>query len=452
MRGPLEITATRMDAYQLFHDATLVLADIEHAGMCVDRDYIEEAIKDAEKQIDECTEELLETEFGREWKNAYGEYMDFDKNQQIADVLYVRMGCKAIQHTDTGAPSTSAEALEDLKVDGIGEYVRIKRLMKAISTYLTNLRSLQVDGYLHPDFLLHTAISYRSSSRNPNFQNIPVRDKEMKALVRSAFIPEPGHQILEADFKSAEVSIAACYHRDQNMIDYILDSSKDMHRDMACQIFMIDVEDCSKDTRYAAKNGYVFPQFYGDWYKSCAKYLWDNIRKLNLELLDGTSMRKHLEDCHIHNYKQFERHMQGVEQDFWGNRFADYQKWKEGHYEQYLENGYIDSLTGFRYSGVMRRNQVINYPVQGSAFHCLLWVMIKMHKFLGDKNSRIIGQIHDSLVIDLDPAERDEVIEEMQSLMIRIRRHWDWIIVPLSVEFDLAPVDGSWCEKKEYEV
>ena len=67
--------------------------------------------------------------------------------------------------------------------------------------------------------------------------------------------------------------------------------------------------------------------------------------------------------------------------------------------------------------------------------------------------SLIIGQIHDSIIMDIDPREREAVINIVRDIMtIQLRRHWDWIIVPIDIEAELSPVDGSWAEKEKVEI
>ena len=93
------------------------------------------------------------------------------------------------------------------------------------------------------------------------------------------------------------------------------------------------------------------------------------------------------------------------EDDFWNRRFKVYNRWKDKWWEGYQKNGYVSMYTGFRCSGIMRRNECINIPIQGSAFHCLLWSFIQVDKISREQNwkSRLIGQIHDAMVLDVHP-------------------------------------------------
>ena len=145
--------------------------------------------------------------------------------------------------------------------------------------------------------------------------------------------------------------------------------------------------------------------------------------------------------------------MRDVENLFWKVRFQDYTRWKERWYEQYRSQGYFDTLTGFRVSGDLSRNQVLNSPVQGSAFHCLLWSLIELQKELDKRRMRtlLVGQIHDSIMADVPLDETQSFLDLAQEVMTkRLRKAWDWIIVPLEIEAELSEVDGSWADLHEW--
>ncbi|MCP4764385.1 MAG: hypothetical protein GY870_21605 [archaeon] len=166
----------------------------------------------------------------------------------------------------------------------------------------------------------------------------------------------------------------------------------------------------------------------------------------------GVSMKKHLRKKGIKNLKQFTDHMRKVEKYFWEKKFPVYNQWKKDHLKNYEKNGYIDFLTGFRIEALLKENDVINYPVQGAAFHCLLWSLIELDDYLRKNNfkSFISGQIHDSIFMYIHPDELNEVLPIVKYIMTeKIREHFKWLIVPLSIDIELSPIDGSWFLKKE---
>ncbi|MBN1181517.1 MAG: HNH endonuclease [Bacteroidales bacterium] len=221
-------------------------------------------------------------------------------------------------------------------------------------------------------------ICVHNSASNPNLQNVPNRDEEQMTICRGALYPRPGHQFLEIDFKAIEVAISCCYHKDSNMIRYVKNKASDMHSDMAKQIFMVDTIDKSNPAhvtmRQSAKNGFVFPQFYGDYYVNCMENIcgwmklpsgkWTAHQGIELDTAMFT-ISDHLIAKGINSSKAFERHLKEVEDDFWNVRFADYNDWKNRWWRVYQKYGYIDLLTGFRCSGIMDMKNCINYPIQG---------------------------------------------------------------------------------------
>ena len=100
----------------------------------------------------------------------------------------------------------------------------------------------------------------------------------------------------------------------------------------------------------------------------------------------------------------------------------------------------------------MRRNEVINYPVQGAAFHCLLWCLVQLERWLRRRRMRsvIVGQIHDSIVADVHSSELDDFLgHAMQLLQVQLPAAWPWVCVPIEAEAEVSPPGGTWYDKKE---
>jgi DNA polymerase I-like protein with 3'-5' exonuclease and polymerase domains len=106
-------------------------------------------------------------------------------------------------------------------------------------------------------------------------------------------------------------------------------------------------------------------------------------------------------------------------------------------------------LTGFRCAGVFKKNEAVNYPIQGAAFHCLLWALIELNDWLRARGmqSLIVGQIHDSMILDCTVSELYDVLARVQKIITKyLPRAWDWICVPLTVEIEGS--EKNWFEKK----
>lgn len=455
------------EAYELLQEGSIALAEVESNGIAIDVDYLERAMRKTKKKVARLVQQLEEDEVMKVWKKTYRGAFKLQSGEQLGKVLFDKMGFEAPEKTEKGKYSTDEEALSTIEHPFVQAYLEVKKLQKALNTNLRGLSREVVNGFVHCFFNLHTVQTYRSSSDSFNFQNIPVRDPNLARLIRRCFIPRPGRQLAEIDISGAEVRVATCYHRDPRMIDYILDPTKDMHRDMAMEIYCLPEREISKPIRHCGKNMFVFPEFYGDWYKDCARLLWASVDKIPLTTTSGKPLRQHLTEVGLTERGAldpdsdteegtFEDHLKKIEHSFWNDRFPVYSQWKRDWYEQYQRQGWFQMLTGFVCHGHMGRNEVINYPVQGAAFHCLLWALIRIvRKELKKRNMQtlVVGQIHDSMVCDVVPSELDEFLAICHKVFtVKLRRHWPWLIVPIEIEAEVAPVGGSWVDKAKYKI
>jgi DNA polymerase I len=459
----MNVNPRTYEAYQLLHDGTLALTRAEQQGIRVDLEYITNQKAHLTNKIERLERQFKETNLFKHWEHSQKGKVNIHSNSQLAHFLYDVKKLKKDKETESGQGSTDDDSLKGLGIPELNNLLDIRKLKKVRDTYLDAFAREQVNGYIHPFFNLHLVRTFRSSSDSPNFQNIPKRDEEAMKIVRRALYPRPGHQLVEVDFSGLEVRIAACYNKDTNLLKYIKDPKSDMHRDMAQQIFLLDKYDKEKHyvLRQAAKNGFVFPEFYGDYYINCATNMACGWGKLpqgtwnagqGILIGDNNTLGMHLISNGITSLNKFEKHVKEIEKDFWENRFPEYAEWKDRWYNTYKKYGYIDLLTGFRCSGVMSRNEVINTPVQGAAFHCLLWSFIEMDKTIsGHKwDSKLIGQIHDSMILDVNPDELNVITSYMRKITCEdLPKAWSWIIVPMDIEIEACPVDGSWAEKEK---
>lgn len=441
-----------LDGYNLFHEGILAFADFEERGLNIDIDYCLRKDRHIKRRISKLQQKIKSSDEGRIWRKKYGKKTNYESSPQLGYVLFDHLKYKTEVKTAKGKQSTSTAALEQIDLPFVKDVQLLKKLRKMSSTYFGNFMRETVEGVLHCFYNLHTVRSFRSSSTRINFQNLPSRIPELEKMIRSAIVPRPDHLLGEVDYSGVEVRIAACYHKDPNMIDDIINPEKDMHRDMAMECYLLGIDQWTKQTRYCGKNMFVFPQFYGSYYAQCAKNLWDAMSINHLTTKQGMPLKSHLEEQKIWTYNDFERHIESVEDYFWNERYPIYHKWREAHWKDYQKKGYVDILTGFRCSGWMKKNKVINYPVQGAAFHCLLWSAIRINQWLKENNfdTYIIGQIHDSIVFDFNPKEINVVMKKVLEIMTEeIIKEFPWIIVPLEVEVEFSPLNGSWSMKKE---
>jgi len=449
-------------AYDLFHEGTLAFARAERAGLRIDVEYCKKEKDKLTKKINHLKEKVEQSKLGRHWKHVYGAKYNFNSNYQVAHLLYDIKKIKPAKTTASGRGATDEEALSALGIPELDAIIRVRKLMKVRDTYLDAYMREQVNGVIHPSFNLHLVRTFRSSSDSPNFQNIPKRDEQARRVTRGAIFPRKGYQFAGMDFSGIEVRMACVYTEDPQLIHDTIKG--DMHRDMAIELYMLDSLDKHHkgegNLRQGGKSGFVFPQFYGDYYGNCAPNLLKWAAKAYLK--DDTPALVHLERKgliklnragEVKNGDKFMGHVKKVEDYFWNIRYKKYTRWKNRVWKDYQRRGYVDMFTGFRCSGLMNKKDVTNYPFQGTAFHCLLKVFIELDRLAYSKNwdSFPVFQVHDDVTLDVNPAEFDMVTHEMHRIATKeLLQQWEWINIPLEVEMDKGEVDQSLAEKKFY--
>jgi len=385
---------------------------------------------------------------------------NYDSSQQLGYLLFNICKLESIKKTKNKQASVDEEALSKFEKRLTDNILARKKLLKIRDTYLEQFKreSVKIENeyYIFPSFDLNRPVSYRSSAYNPSFQNIPRKDEYAKNITRGLLFPRKGNFLLELDGKQMEVGTSCCYHFDPIMINYVANDG-DMHRDLAKQIFFKDDKTFTKLERNIAKGNFVFAEFYGDTarlyteelkkigYGSVTLGLWE---QLNVEI------KEHLKSNGIYNIYDFQKHIEEIEKDFWGNRFKVYQQWKYDNWKEYKEKGYVELYTGFRCTKRMTFNEVNNIRIQGTAYHIAQNVLNKVSKFLRKEKFKTVdlGEVHDSGLLDVYPPEFNYLLKVIDEKIKEVQKEWDWIIVPLKFEYAVTGIDESWNLKKELKI
>lgn len=413
-----------------FVDAAAHLARTSSNGMHLDAEKIQKAYQDLSVEIDGLTRQIMDFPEAVAMGPGFNPWSD----KQLAVCLYDRAG---------HPPGPNGRSVDEESIEAIGgpfveALLSARKLKKLRDTYLDGFRVESVGGILRAVFNLQKVDTFRSSSSDPNFQNVPKRNKVAQKIVRSVFKPSPGNRIIEWDYKAVEVCISACYHKDPMMIKYIEDPTTDMHRDTAFGLFLRGPDDFTKEERTIAKNGFVFPSFYGSVGENMAHSIW---------VMLPQATKDHLRSKGIKSEAAFKKHVIEYEREFWEVRFKVYNEWRNRIWADYRKKGYIEMYTGFRMYGPLKKTQATNGQIQGTAFHCLLRTLAKAAPEIEaiSGRSKIVGQIHDAMVGDIHPddeAEADRIVQYYGTE--EIRKAWPWIIVPLTIEKERSEIDGTW--------
>lgn len=438
-----QLSSFQLQGLHLFMDTARTLSEMSFNGIHISEELLNKTDIDMHSKVKDMYAEIMADPVLQQWDGDTP--INVGSTKQLGHLLFDILHKRPLAYTPKKSPALDKETLKKYDMPVLNKLLYYREFKKMADTYVQGWKRECVDGYVHPDWLLNTVDTGRSSSCNPNAQNSYKRDKIKKKLVRSPIIPRPGHRIIEYDYKSLEVMINGDHSNDPALVRYCTDPKTDMHRDGACDVLMLKPEELKGEWRSSLKSLYTFAEFYGSFYRNVAKGIW--------EWLQGVpELLTHLDNCGIHNYEQFESHMQKCEDKLWKIRFAVHDKWRKQQYETYQRQGYLESYTGFRLQGLMSRNNSFNGAVQGDGFHTLCKYMNKLRDKLKELNlhSVFIDEIHDSLVIDADPEEEAELDYWVWYYGVKwVAEQWKWLRIPLQIEKERSAIDGTWAEMEE---
>ena len=416
-RAPEAVANNR--AYELFHKGVLTFADMEEEGIPVDVEYYQDTVAKLDKRLVFIEKQLLRSPEALLFKAKEGRDINLASPDDLKKLLFQYLNLPSIKKTVLDNDSVDKDVMESLDLQFAKDLVKKRKLDKLKTTYLEGILNLQVDRKIHPNFNLHLVRTYRSSSSDPNFQNLPKRDKESMTMVRGGIIPSKGGQLIEADFGGHEVGVIACYSKDPVLLKERRDGV-DIHKEWA---------DFLQVSRFDGKNGFTFALFYGSYYKNIHADL------VSRGYHDLPMMR-----------------VQKAEQEFW-KKYRGVKKFQEQLIEFYKKNGYVEMFHGFRRRGFLTKNEIVNTPIQGTAFHLLLWACWKLNEIGKEEKwkAKLIGQIHDSMLINSPPNETSHVVEITKRVMTKdILVDHPWIIIPLISDISITGIDEPWHLKKDY--
>ena len=334
--------------------------------------------------------------------------------KQLGEILFNQLELPVLRKTPKGAPSTAEDVLAELAFDYplpavLMEY---RGLSKLKSTYTDKLPEM-IDprtGRVHTSYHQAVTATGRLSSSDPNLQNIPIRTEEGRRI-RQAFIAAPGHQIVAADYSQIELRIMAHLSQDTGLLTAFAEGV-DVHSATAAEVFGVGIDAVSGDQRRKAK-AINFGLIYGM-----------SAFGLGKQLGIGRNEAQEYIDLYFARYP-------GV---------ADYMARTR---ESAHQTGYVETLRGRRLylPEINARNRqrqqaaertAINAPMQGTAADIIKMAMLAVDAWLMDSkiNARLIMQVHDELVFEVESGAVEELSETVSQLMSGV----GVLDVPLLVE------------------
>ena len=448
------ITPNCSTAYKLLCQGENALSQVSVNGFKIDRDYymkqkplIEDEVRRLKKQV------IEESEIGRAWQRRFQSRMNLDSADQLKTVLKKDMQFDKFKTTEKGGESADKSVVEKLPYEFSNPFLRYKQLNKAWGSLITPIMlGADENDFVHPNINLHTVRTYRSSCDSPNLQNVPKHNELIKTMVRGGFIPRASNRyIAELDFSAAECGVGLALHKDPQMQIFYSDPDADMHGTIARKFFFLDDKTFCKPLRQCAKK-ITFGQNYGSGAESLAKTMWEFIEESHTKTGDGTDIKDHMANNGVHDYESCLRHSEDVVNWYWKDLYTEYGKWVDEQWNNYKRDGYIDLPTGFRATALMRRTQCVNIAIQGSTCHVMLSGLIGLQKRLVKYKcgTKLVCQVHDSVVLDVVPKEWDDVCEMYLEAQDDTMEMWKWLTYRLQIDADTAPCGESWAKTKEW--
>ena len=398
LKDTLLQTMDARDLIDLYYKIELplieVLADMERAGVKIDRKILGELSRDFDARLTGIVKDIY---------GHAGEPFNINSPQQLSRILFDRLNLTPVKKTKTGY-STDIEVLETLSLQHplpkkILEY---RTLTKLKNTYIDVLPTLinPHTGRIHTTFNQMVVATGRLSSSDPNLQNIPIRGEEgMK--IRGAFVPEKGCILLSSDYSQIELRVLAHLSQDASLIETFLNDG-DIHTTVASGVFMVKPENITFEMRRTAKV-INFGIIYGMSAFGLSKELGISQREAQ-QFIDG----------------YFERH-KGV------------REYMDRTIGEARANGFVKTLFGrMRFipeignadaniRGLGER-AAMNTPIQGTAADIIKMAMINIHRKILEQglSSRLILQIHDELLFEAKEDEADRLEALVRDEMERV--------------------------------
>jgi DNA polymerase-1 len=396
--------------YQLEMPLIHVLSDMEMNGIAIDVPALAKFSDELEIKITEIEKSILQ---------YTPKNINIASPKQLGELLFEDLKIvEKAKKTKTGQYQTDEETLQKLAgkhliIDLILEFRGLKKLK---STYVDALPLLihKDSQKIHTSYNQAVAATGRLSSNNPNLQNIPIRSENGRE-VRKAFIASPGNVLLAADYSQVELRLMAEMSKDTGMLE-AFNQGLDIHAATAAKVFDVAIDQVDRDMRSKAK-------------------------MVNFGIIYGISAFGLSERLAI---------PRGEAKEIIDNYFMKYPKvrdYMDNCVEEAKKRGYVETIMGRRrylkdinsanaiVRGYAERN-AINAPIQGSAADIIKKAMIDIWKEINTQKlkSKMILQVHDELIFDVLPHEKDVLAHIVKNGMQNAVQ----LNVPLEVEMNFG--------------
>jgi DNA polymerase-1 len=367
-----------------------VLIDMELNGIKIDTDFFAKLKINFNEYLNELTNKIYELSNSN---------FNINSPKQLGEVLFEHLGLKAGKKTKTGYSTNETELLK-LKDQHpvIPLLLEYRENFKLKSTYVEPLYELATsskDSRIHTSFLQTGTATGRLSSKNPNLQNIPVKTK-LGRQIRDGFIASEGKKLIGIDYSQIELRLLAHFSKDPALLE-AFNNNLDIHLQTAIKIFG---QDDAKKKRNIAKS-------------------------INFGLIYGMGSRKLAQTIEV-SVKEAKEYI-----DSYFESFSTVKNYLKSIEDEALEKGYVQTLLGrrryfdFENANGMQKpmflREAVNTVFQGSASDLIKLSMNKIYqKYKNNNNVKMLLQIHDELIFEVDEDICTNVADDLKDIMENI--------------------------------
>ena len=392
-----------------------VLAKMEMYGIKVDRDTLSRMSNAFAQKMAGLEDELYELAGGK---------FNVGSPAQVGEILFDQMGLEGGKKGKTGKYATGADILEDLATEHIfpGLVLDWRQLSKLKSTYTDALQTHinSETGRVHTSYSITGANTGRLSSTDPNLQNIPIRTDEGRKI-REAFIADEGKVLVALDYSQIELRILA-HVANIDALKQAFRDGHDIHAMTASEMFNVPLDEMTSDVRRQAK-AINFGVIYG---------------------ISGFGLARNLRIPRAEAQGFIDRYFE---------RFPGIRTYMDDTVAFAKEHNRVETLFGRKIhtpeinakgpgAGFAKR-AAINAPIQGTAADVIRRAMIRMDAAIAHLPAKMLLQVHDELVFEVDKDAADDLIAAAREVMENAANPVVKFDVPLVVD---AGIGATWAE------
>jgi DNA polymerase-1 len=400
-----------------------VIEKMQDRGVLIDKKVLSDLAKKYRVELEDIEKSI--------YKSA-GREFNVSSPKQLGEVLFdeLKIIPERMKKTAGGQRSTRESELEKMREMHpiIADILEYRELKKLLGTYIENLPlMLDAESRLHAEFIQTGAVTGRMASQNPGLQNIPMRTERGRAI-RHAFVASNGFTLVGLDYSQIELRLAAILSGDKKLCE-IFKSGRDVHTEVAAQVFHVAPEKVDAEMRRRAKI-------------------------INFGILYGmgvNALRAQLGSTTAEAHQFFEEYFSTFK------TLSDYLESTKGFARK---NGYTETLFGRRrqfpemksslpYVRAQAERMAINAPIQGTQADIIKLAMVRVDEMIekekAGEDSYLLLQVHDELVYEIRADKVKALSVKIKDIMESVLPVKETRGVPIIATMKAGP---DWCTMK----